>query len=263
MEISATRGRRATADLQFRLLTEADAEVAYYIHRSVFSALPNQSFMYEHDLSFFVDLIKTKGRMIGAYLGATLIGYIGFRLAGFSESHWSLLTHLQVKREMVTEGAGAAVLPDFRKKGVYSELLRYRNGEAQALGAQFQTTVVALRNTASLKPVLVDGSLMAAIFEDETGLNYLLVKPLFNTVHRSGEGAIVSPYDVLENDRYLSQNFIGFPQAKGGDLEIMYYPPEDICVCDVSGVLLSEQSKPGRLEAPQYRLAVEFNPECS
>ncbi len=250
MEHSAKRATRVTADLRFRLLTEADAEAAYHVNRSVFSALSDRSFMYEHDLSFFVDLIKRKGRMIGAYFDARLIGYIGFRLPGCSENgHWKLLTHFQVKREMVTEGAGGAVLPGFRKRGVYSALLRYRNEEAKALGAQVQTSVVAPRNWASLMPILTDGSLMSAVFEDVTGMNYLLAKPLLSTVHRSGEGAIVSPHDIAANICHLSQNYIGFPQSNGSHIEIMYYSPGEIYA--------RYNSEPVKLAVPQSRLIVE------
>jgi hypothetical protein len=243
MEVSAARATVA-ADLQFRLLTEADADAAYHVHTEVFSGLHDQSFMYQHDRSFFANLITRKGRMIGAYFDASLIAYIGLYLPGRAENrHWTLLTHLHFEREIVAEGAGGAVLPGFRKRGVYRALLRLSNEEAKSSGAQFQTSVVAPQNWASLMPLLTEGFLMAAAFEDATGMNYLLVKPLLSTVHRSGKATSVSVHDISANIGHLSRNDIGFPQPNGKHVELLYYSPEQIYVWD--------NSEPVELDASQ------------
>ena len=231
MILSAAGIPRTTAGFQFRLLTGSDAGAAYRVHRKVFSALTNKNFMYEHDLQFFVDLIQSNGRMIGAFFDESLIGYIGFRYAGLSENrHWRLLKHLQINQESMAEGAGGAVLPEFRKRGIYGRLLQRRNEEAKTSGAMFQSTVVASDNTASLTPVLHTGFLVSAVFEDETGINYLFVKPLWNSVHASGNGMTISLHDVSENVRHLSKKHIGLPRLGGGTLEVTYYSPKNICM---------------------------------
>jgi predicted N-acetyltransferase YhbS len=231
MILSAAGTPGTTADFQFRLLTGADAEAAYRVHRRVFSALINKNFMYEHDLQFFVDLIQSKGRMIGAFFDESLVGYIGFRYAGLSENrHWRLLKHLQIKQESMAEGAGGAVLPEFRQRGIYGQLLQQRNEEAKTSGAMFQSTVVASDNTSSLKPVLNAGFLVSGVFEDETGINYLFVKPLWNAVHASGDGITISLHDVSENVRRLSKKHVGLPRLGGDTLEVRYYSPENICI---------------------------------
>jgi Acetyltransferase (GNAT) family len=233
MKRSAAGATTPTAALKFRLLTEADAETVYHVHRRVFSTLSDKSFMYQRELTFFVDMVERKGRIVGAYIDGTLIGYIAFRLAGNPENrHWNSLRHIPLEREMVAEGAGGAVLPEFRNRGVFRGLLRRRHAEAKASGAKFQTTVVAPRNTDCLVPILADGSLMSAVLEDATGKNYLLMKPLLSTVNKIGSGAAVSPYDVSANISSLAENYVGIPNSRGGDIQIVYYSPHAIYLGD-------------------------------
>ena len=209
---------------EVRLLDRADARAAFDVHRRALENLADKNFMYSRDLDYFTAIAQDEGRLIGAYINQELIGYIATRLPGLGNStHWMSLQHLPIDPRCLSEGAGSAVLPEYRSRGLFSKLLTARNAVALSLGAEFQTSVVAPSNLSCLLPVLADDSLMAATYEDHTGLNYLLVRPLakgLETADRSGP--VVSVEDTAGNLFHLSTGKIGVPH---GYKQVAYRTP--------------------------------------
>jgi hypothetical protein len=147
------------------------------------------------------------------YIGRELVGYIAVRLPGLAiNTHWKSLQHLPIDSRGVSEGAGSAILPEYRSKGLFSKLLSARNAIALSLGAEFQTSIVAPGNFSCLLPVLADHSLMAATYEDHTGLNYLLIRPLAQGLEAADRsGTVISVEDTAGNIFHLSNGEIGVP----------------------------------------------------
>jgi len=194
-------------------VNKADAPAAFDVHRRALANLADKSFMYSRDLDYFTAIAQDEGRLIGAYIDRELVGYIAVRLPGSaSNTHWKSLRHLPIDPRCVSEGAGSAVLPEYRSKGLFSKLLSARNAIALSLGAEFQTSIVAPGNLSCLLPVLADHSLMAATYEDHTGINYLLIKPLAQALEAgSRSGTIISVGDTAGNLLHLSNGEIGVP----------------------------------------------------
>jgi len=196
---------------EVRLLDRADARAAFDVHRRALENLADKSFMYSRDLDYFTAIAQDEGRLIGAYIERELVGYIAVRLPGLAiNTHWKSLQHLPIDPRCISEGAGSAVLPEYRSRGLFSKLLTARNAIALSLGAEFQTSVVAPGNLSCLLPVLADDSLMAATYGDHTGTNYLLVKPLVRGLEAAGQSGIaVSVEDIAGNLFHLSTGEIG------------------------------------------------------
>jgi hypothetical protein len=217
-----------------RLLNEADAPAAFDVHRRALESLADKTFMYCRDLDYFTAIAHDEGRLIGAYIQDELVGYIAIRLPGSaSNTHWMSLQHLPIDPRSITEGAGSAVLPEHRSKGLFGKLLTARNAIALGLGAEFQTSVVAPRNLSCLLPVLADDSLMAATYEDHTGLNYLLVKPLARRLEAAGfSGTAVGLEDIPGNLFHLSTGEIG---VLSGHKQVAYHMSKvDLLSADIS-----------------------------
>lgn len=216
----------ACSDTQFRFLTEADAEAVHVTHKRIFESITNKAFMYLHSEDFFRTIARKQGRLIGAFRNRDLIGYAALRLPGLAHNtHWRSLDRLSFKGEVVAEGAGCAVLPEFRNCGIFRELLRKRNEAASHFGAQYQTSIVAPTNFASLFPLLAEGFFIAAAHKDESGYNYLMVKPLlFEFLPPGGAGFIVSPHDAITNLFCLCEReMIGLPDPRGDAIQLKYY----------------------------------------
>jgi hypothetical protein len=208
-----------------RLVQPSEAEAVYEVHAIVRRSLPHASFMYGREPDFFRDIASRSGRLIGAYCGDQLVGYAALSMEQPSKaSHWRYLQHLCIAADEIAEGAGGAVLPEYRRMGVHGQLLRERNRVASGLGLKFQTSIVAPANIASLRSFLRERFLIAARYQDGDGDNYLMLKPLVGRMTFDSEpGHQAALDDVAGNFRFLQSGLCGVPCEHGKALHIRYH----------------------------------------
>jgi hypothetical protein len=207
------------------MLSSTDAEAVHAMHLTIFESIAHASFMYPRNEGYFRAIAEDQGRLIGAYCNDRLVGYSGLRLPGnIDNSHWRSLGRLSLTGA-IAEGAGSGVVPEFRDRGIFRKLIRRRNIAAKELGAHFQTSIVAPLNFASLVPLLQEGFIIGAPYEDESGQNYLLVKPLGGELTLPMAPSVaVSACDVASNLVCLCQrNMIGVPEPNGNTVQLRYH----------------------------------------
>lgn len=212
-------------DTAFQILKSADIPELHALHCEVLRMLRNRSFMYSHDLEYFHDVVERRGHVIGAYAANRLLGYGAFLKPGEQVAgHGREMRHLGISPDSIAESAGAAVHPDYRRQGLFTQLFRERFRLGSALGYAFMTFVVSPDNLVSLKVLLRMQCIMVANFRDIDGDNYLLLKSLTEPfAFPECKGPIVELNDRKSHLDHLSDGKkIGIAETRNGELAVKY-----------------------------------------
>ena len=212
-------------DVVFRVLKSIDVPELHALHCEVLRTLRNRSFMYSHNLEYFHEVVERRGHVIGAYGANFLLGYGAFLKPGEPVAgHGHELRHLGISPVGIAESAGAAVHPDCRKQGLFTQLIRKRFRFGGLLGYAFMTCVVSPDNLVSLRVLLRMQCIMVANHRDVDGDNYLLLKPLIEPFPCPAyKGSIVALDDRKGHFHHLSDGKkIGIPDKGNGELAVKY-----------------------------------------
>ena len=212
-------------DVVFRILKSVDILDLHSLHCEVLRTLRNRSFMYSHDLEYFHDVVERRGHVIGAYAANRLLGYGAFLKPGEPVAgHGHEMRHLGINPDNIAESAGAAVHPDCRKQGLFTQLVHERFRLGGALGYPFMTCVVSPDNLVSLQVLLRMQCIMVANHRDVDGDNYLLLKPLIEPFPCPAyKGSTVALDDRKGHFYHLSDGKkIGIADMRNGELAVKY-----------------------------------------
>lgn len=212
-------------DTVFLILKTSNIPELYALHCEVLRTLRNRHFMYSHELEYFHDVVERRGHVIGAYAANRLLGYGAFLKPGEQVAgHGREMRHLGIGPDSIAESAGAAVHPDYRNRGLFTQLFRERFRLGSALGYAFITFVVSPDNLVSLKVLLRLQCIMVANYRDIDGDNYLLLKPLIEPFPcPSCKGPIVALDDRRGHFHHLFDGKkIGIADTESGELAVKY-----------------------------------------
>jgi ribosomal protein S18 acetylase RimI-like enzyme len=212
-------------DVVFQILKSIDIPDLHALHCDVLRTLRNRGFMYSHDLEYFRDVVERRGHVIGAYAANRLLGYGAFLKPGEQVAgHGHKMRHLGINPGSIAESAGAAVHPDCRKQGLFTQLIRERFRLGGQLGYAFMSCVVSPENLVSLKVLLQTQCIMVANHRDIDGDNYLLLKPLTEPFScPEYNGSIVELNDCKGHFQHLSDGKkIGIADTRKGKLAVKY-----------------------------------------
>lgn len=216
-----------------RILNPDDAEAVHALHREVLHALPNSSFMYRHNLDYFLEVIERRGFVIGAYISGSIVGYAAFLRPGEQASgRGQHLTRLGLTQDDVAESAGAAVHPNHRKQELFRQLIHERFRLAGEFGYTFMTTVVSPQNLVSLKVLLQTESTIVANHRDADGDNYLMLKSLRQELPSSQDRlCLVELGDTDSHLRHLETHTeLGLPHVVDNRLAVNYASLKKLCL---------------------------------
>jgi hypothetical protein len=195
-----------------RLLAAEDLDALFRLHVSILESMPQRAFMYARDLAYFQPLHRMSGRIIGAFVGRDLAGYLAMRPSkSVPNVQGSLLMALGIDNRSLMIGAGSGVSPRFRQQGIFKRLIDYGDALAVRLGYRYRSAVVFPRNVEVARTFLSKRYMLAACLEDEDGGNYLMLTVLkrCSLVVRREPSLISELRDWQKNLRYLRAGLCG------------------------------------------------------
>ena len=228
----------AVGGATFHILNTDDAEAVHAVHCEILHTLPDRKFMYRHDLEYFRNVIDRRGYVIGAFESGRLTGYTAFLRPGEQAAGYSRqMSHLGLSPDCIAESAGAAVHPDYSKKGRFTQLIRERFRLAEGFGYAFMACAVSPENLVSLKVLLRAQCIMVANHKDSDGDNYLLLKPLRQSFPISiDKGCIVELGDQQNHLLHLSGGKeIGLFHTIGSEIAVKYVPLQRLHLSSLAG----------------------------
>jgi hypothetical protein len=208
--------RNLPANVRLRILGTRDLEEVLRIHQAILNSLPRKDLMYRRERGFFDGLLRWSGRIIGAFSGGSLVGYIGLRFPTESRSPQARsLAFLGFDIGALVEGAGGGVLPSFRGRGLYSSLIQASDQLGARLGFSFRSAIVSPNNLPVARMLLTSGYYIASNIEDLDGDNYVMLKHLRPRLMLRNSPALKAHIgDSERNFHLLRQGFCGFPSSR-------------------------------------------------
>ena len=162
-----------------RSLVASDLDAFLDLHRVVLGTLGHPSCLDERDQVYMAQKLSGEGAVVGAFLDGRLLGYACLRFSGGRGPAYAEACGIHDHHcAGVAEMDGAAVDPDYRRTGVYQELLETRERVATESSIRHLLGIVSVHNPRSLTGVLAAGYRTRALYNDSFGPNLVIHKDL-------------------------------------------------------------------------------------
>jgi GNAT superfamily N-acetyltransferase len=225
----------AANDLQPVLLSFGDVDELFALYELARSVTP-YGFLAIRSKDHFREIFREPENVIGTGLrdNGRLVGYsICHRVATNPYPESALLSVIQPKRDILFQGDGWVVHPDYQGRRLGRRLFELRSQQMNERQVDHMLGLAAIDNVSSISSALHAGALLVGFARDETALNYIvyagrLCKRLIPNV----PPIMISHSDHNEQNRLFGQRHaicdVGRPSrfalgASRDDAEFQFY----------------------------------------